>query len=117
MEVPFKFKISEVPATARKSWIWITINLIGLIFYLYFTLQCWPMSNNGELVETTNIGISWGITCLPILILMFLANLIWLLMNLLRKSRPAVFVWLVMVIVWVCVVSFEFHIRNLARMV
>jgi len=116
MGVPFKFRFSELPIAARKATGWLTMNLICLIVYLYFSLSCAPTSYEGGLIETTSTGISWVLTCFPTLFLILLINMIWLLMSLWQRSRPAIFLWLLVVMFWMCVVSIEFLIRDRARL-
>ena len=87
MEVPFKFQVSEVPGAAKKSWTWITVNLIGLIFYMFFYSALYvEYFSDGKVIFDTNTCIGLGLTCLPILLVMFLANLVWLVLSLMRKS-------------------------------
>ena len=114
MDLPFAFKISEVPETARKSRAWIIINAIGFAAYLFFAFWSMPGYENGKFYADTNSAIGWNLTCLPILVLMFLVNGVWLLVNLLKKSRPAVFVWLLVVLVWLLWILLEFNFRSRA---
>ena len=113
MEIPFKFKVSEVPGAAKKSKIWIVVNLIGLILYMASNFILYKeYFSDGVVILDTNTCISLGLTCLPILLAMFFVNAAWLVLSLVRKSRPTVFVWFLVVMVWVGVLSFGNFIKG-----
>ena len=111
MEIPFAFKISEVPITVNKSIAWLIINLVGFIAHQYFTFHDWPFGDTKygliDPLDSFMGGLQEGL----ILLLMFLINAVWLLLNLWRKSRPAVFVWLIVIMVWSFTLLFEGSIR------
>jgi hypothetical protein len=110
MNLPFAFKVSELPNAVRKSWVWMAINVIVFIAYLFFSLWCWPGYENGKFYDDTNSAIGFGLTCLPILILMFLVNGVWFVVSFLKGNRPAIFIWLLVVLVWITWVSFQFYV-------
>ncbi len=112
MDLPFAFKISELPEAAKKSRVWITINAIGFAAYLFFSVWSWPGYENGKFYVDTNSAIGFGLTCLPILILMFLVNGVWFFVSFFKGNRPVIFVWLLVALVWIAWVSFQFYVRS-----
>lgn len=109
--IPFAFKISEVPSTAKKSIVWLMINLIGFIAYQRFVSADWPIVDPHYGVVDPLDSFMGGYPEVLILLLMFLINTSWLLVNLWKRSRPAVFVWLMVVMVWTFTLLIEAYIR------
>lgn len=108
--------ITTMGQAVRKSWLWITTNIIGLFTYLYYSSSSWPKyETNLGLVITGNDAFMWGVFAFPILVVMFLMNMLWLFLVVRRKKRPSFFVWLWVAIIWACVLSVEIFICRQAR--
>jgi hypothetical protein len=106
--LPFTFEISTLPGVAKKSRIWIFINFVILIAYWIFVP--WPEHIDEGYIIQGGDSFLWGFESGFIFLLMILVNALWLLVNFLKKSRPAVFVWLLAMIVWACVFLYEDYI-------
>ncbi len=111
-KLPFKFKISDVPETIKNSRKWIIINIVGLSTNLFLAFMAGPFNYNWKLTAQVDV-VPWESSNFLIFFLFFLVNLVWLIRNLWRRNRPAVFVWLLVVLVWVFVISIEFYYLNL----
>lgn len=111
MEVPFKFNISEVPNAVKKYQTWIIINLLGLIVYAFFSYWNWPFVDPQYGLIDPLDWFAGGLPFALVLLVMFLINVICLILILWRKSRPAIFVWLIVILVWPLMLYFIASIR------
>ena len=74
--------------SAKKNKIWIFINIVSLIFYIWVSSSNWPQLTNEGYFVSGNMALVWGFTAFPILVLMQLANVIWVSFSLGRKNWP-----------------------------
>ncbi|QAU23075.1 hypothetical protein EO087_02960 [Dyella sp. M7H15-1] len=90
---------------ASKLKIWVAINAIGLILYLYFSSRIWAPADEAGLMGGPGDPILWAMTALPFLIVCSLINILWFVMILLRKKRSSFlksfFVWVLVVAAWI----------------
>jgi len=73
------------------------------------------MVDGGELFTTTNDILGWNVTCFPILLVMLSVNVVWLFVNLWKRNGAALSVWFLIVILWLCWLSFEHFVRLQAK--
>ncbi|WP_155394831.1 hypothetical protein [Xanthomonas albilineans] len=83
----------------------VSINLIGIIFYLYFASKIWAPTGGVDLGGGPGDPFIWVMTAFPFLAIFSLMNAIWLVMIIIKRKKIAflksIFFWVVVVIVWV----------------
>jgi hypothetical protein len=112
MRIPFAFKIAEVPCAISKYRYWVIVNLIGIGVFIHNCVSCWTKDDTGKMEDTINIAISWSLANIPLIFILAVVNMCWLLVIVRSKNRPAAFVWLLTVVLWLVIIRLEFWIRH-----
>ncbi|HKU17906.1 MAG TPA: hypothetical protein VJP80_01400 [Candidatus Saccharimonadales bacterium] len=85
--------------------IWVAINAVGLILYLYFASKIWAFAGDVGLTGGPGDPIIWAMTALPFLVVCSFINIIWVVMMLLRKEKSSFLktflVWILVVAAWI----------------
>ena len=94
--------MNEVVSRAKY---WISINVLGIILYLYFSSKIWAPAGEKGLKGGPGDPFIWGLTALPVAAICALANLVRLILiltNVLRGRgwRP-ILVWLLVIFAWI----------------
>lgn len=87
--------------SAKRNKIWMFVNLLSLILYLLVSKLSWPELTNEGYIVTGNMAIGWGFTALPILVLMLLANVVWISFSLGRRNWPDFLLAILVLFFWI----------------
>jgi hypothetical protein len=73
----------------RRYRYWVAANILGIATYLYLASFVWAPMGNGPSAsqEGFQIGLSWSVRTIPVLVLFGIADLVWLKSVLLRLFR------------------------------
>lgn len=88
---------------------WLIANAIGITAFLFFASKLWPnlVQQNVPLEMRLDAALPFFTNCLPILLLFFLINMIWLIqifVTIIREHSHSIISWLSLVI-WLLVVA------------
>jgi len=84
--------------------IWIAVNIVGIVLYLYFASRIWAPPGESGLEGGPGDPFIWVISAFPFLAVCFIVNIIWLALMLfkLRKSSAwiGLLLWIFLMAAW-----------------
>ena len=95
----------------RRSRFWLLVNIIGLPLYLYFASWIWAPHFEEGLLGGPGDPMIWGSTAFPVLAVCALADLLWLVLILVRRhwspKWPALVLWVLVVACWYAGLAYD----------
>lgn len=104
-----------ISQSMRKSVLWIVLNAIGIVMYLYAASNTWAPHGEEALLGGPGDPIIWSLSAFPILLVASILNLAWMVLILLRSRQSrnwhALAVWVAVVMLWAGVFAYD-HSRQ-----
>jgi hypothetical protein len=77
-----------MPLLFRRHRWWFAVNLVGLAVYLWLASRTWLEPElRGENVGQAGDAIVWALTALPVLMFAAVANVVWFIMQTIRRPK------------------------------
>jgi hypothetical protein len=98
---------------SSKVKIWLIINFIGIIFYLFFASLIWAPAGQKGLLGGPGDPITWVMLAFPFIVFFSLANvfwLVWIIFNIKKSSFwELLLIWILVVAAWIGANRYDFY--------
>jgi hypothetical protein len=110
------FKSEQMQFLTRKRIIWTTLNLVGMVLYLYLAASLWVKPGEEGMPGGPGDAFYFFLLLVPILLGYFALNTVALIVILRRKSnahkRISIWIWMIVAVMWIFIYAYS-HSRTI----